>query len=268
VTRAAVYGSHTWRNWKHDHHWASALADPLGAGNTALIGALGVTPLVFRDVRVNLTVSGGKVSRLADVKGDGTYGQAFVQSTGTLQPAWDGTTINCNGTTWLTSATATTGVDLSTQLTIVDVVDASTNITGRAGAQLGPSNGIVAPYILFNVQGATAFYAAQDSAGSATRVASTAATGTGNIRLAIYTINVAGTAAITVEVPGVAKVTGSSNTALASGNQLDSIGASTSGTAPTAIRFRARLIWAGGYTTAQRDTLKTWAQIYHGAVMA
>lgn len=243
-------------------------ADPLGAGNTPLLAALGVTPLVFRDVRRNLTVAGGVVSSLADVKGDGTYGPAWVQPTGTKQPTWDGTTINCDGVDdFLVSAAATPGVDLSLPLTFVDVVIAPTNVAGKAGAEIGPSGGIVAPYVLFDVQGTTAFFAAQNSASGGTRVASTAATGTGDVRLVIYTINVAGAGILTVEVPSTAKVTGSLGGVLAAGAQFDSIGASTSGSAPTAMHFRARLIWSGGYTPAQRDVLAAYAVARHNAVL-
>ncbi|HEX7122632.1 MAG TPA: hypothetical protein VF178_09715 [Gemmatimonadaceae bacterium] len=45
-------------------------------------------------------------------------------------------------------------------------------------------------------------------------------------------------------------------------------GATTQGTAAVALRVRAALLWAGGYTTAQRDTLIAYATTYHGAVLA
>lgn len=265
-TRAAPYGSPEWRAWKHQHHWApvSTAVDPLGAGNTALIAALGVTPLGFWDVRKNMTLNGGNVSQLADVSGAGTYGPALAQANATVQPAWDGTVINTTGsgtsgggTDWM----QTTGAfDLSTALTFVLVADQA-GLVGKVAADISTSAD--ATNFRYIVGSGSLFHVS--SSGNGTGATSTAQTGTGNIRLAIATLATNGT--VTIEVPTTAQAT-HAGTAIASGSAAFTLGATFAGTAGLATRFRAALIWAGSYTTAQRDTLKTYATIYHGAVLA
>lgn len=262
MTRAAPYGSAAWRAWKHDHHWASTgTVDPLGAGNTKLLSDLGVTPLSFWDVRRNLTVSGGTASSLADVKGDGTYGPALVQATGAKQPAWDGTTLTFDGVAqYLVSASAISGVDLSAEMTIAIVEDAETS-SGKVAWQI--SDATDTPYWRRITTTVFRCVTSADTNGGI----SAAATGTGNLRLVLSTINAAAVN-VSVEVPTTAKVVHTSGVAMTSGNRSFSIGGEPDGLALAPLRFRAALIWAGGYTTAQRDTLKTWATTYHGAVLA
>jgi hypothetical protein len=75
--------------------------------------------------------------------------------------------------------------------------------------------------------------------------------------------------ALNVEVPnGSASAnTGSGVGPEAAGSNLIALGAATGGGSAIAIRFRAILIFAGLYTTAQRDALKTWATTYHGVTL-
>ena len=264
MTRSAVYGSPAWRRWKHDHHWATVPSDPLGSGNTALIAALAVTPIAFHDVRKNLVLSGSNVTSLGDVSGVGTYGPSFT--TAGTAPTWDGTVIKTNGTGILITSSAVTGLDLSTPLTLAIIADIAGTGTGTAAGTVGAA-----------ANGSPKWFAPLLAAGPVLKTttstngagaASTAASGTGNIRLAIYTVNVAGTDAVTIEVPNTAKASSGTITALASGNQLIAIGGTTSAGALAAVRFRTLIAWSGGYTTGQRDTLKTYATTYHGMVNA
>lgn len=269
MTRAAPYGSAAWRAWKHDHHWAAgggAPADPLGAGNTALIGASGlnVTPLAFYDVRKNLTVASGTASSLADVSGVGTYGPALNQATQAAQPTWDGTTLNFDGVNdFMLSASTVTGLDISTIITMVLVADIQTTVTSKTAAAIGASGGVSPFFVIRTVTGPLVQVASSHQSHS-----STVAPGSGNIRLIIATINVAATDSVAIEIPTAAAGNSGSGTAETSGNQLIALGAATSGaSAFCSIRFRAFLAWAGSYTTGQRDTLKTWTTTYHGAVL-
>lgn len=247
---------------------SSAPVDPLGAGNTALIAALGVTPLGFWDVRKNLTSAAGAVSSLADVSGAGTYGPALVQATGAKQPAWDGTTINFDGVSqYLLSATTVTGLDLSTPLTSVLIADVQSTTNARIAAVIGAAAAGAPNWRVPGVVTGPLLNTTGDKSNSKT---STTAPGTGEILAIFCRINVhAGTAVVEIEVPPAAiGSSGSGSGAEASGNQLAALGALTSGVSPCALRFRAWLAWAGGYTAGQRDTVKTWAQTYHGAVVA
>lgn len=249
----------------------ATVADPLGQGNTALLGpsGLNLTPLGFWDVRQNLTASGGTVSSLADVKGDGTYGPALVQATQANQPAWDGTTINFNGgvsAQTLVSASVVTGADVSLPLTAAIVIDVSETTVGRVAATIQAAAGAAPFWRIPFVTTGPVYGSIGDKSGT---IASTAATGTGKILLVMMTVNVhAGTAVHEIEVPTLAKVNGSSSTGSeAAGNQFVCLGNATGSANGAASRFRALLIWSGGYTTGQRDTLKTWAQTFHGAVL-
>lgn len=265
-------------NWHGDTHGRSlgmlapvVPADPLGAGNTALQTALGVTPLGWWDVRQNLTTASGAASSLADVKGDGTYGPALVQATGANQPTWDGTTLNFSGAVtpnnqFLVSASAATGLDLSTQLTVALIVDGQTATTTAVLANIGAAAGGSPWWRVSELGTGGAFITNTSTHGAA--LSSAAVSGTGNIHLIIATVNVAGTDAVTLEVPATAKVSNAAATALASGNQLVALGAGTNGAGPSPMRFRALIIWAGGYTTGQKSTLVTYAQTYHLMVTA
>ena len=270
MTLVAPYGSYAWRNWKQNHHWTTsgAPADPLGAGNTALISNLGVTPFLFRDVRKNLSLSGSSVTSLADIKGDGTYGAALVQATSTKQPTWDGTFIQFSGAAspnnqFLLSTSAVTGFDLSLQMTYV-FVGTLAGTTGACAFSAGNTS-FTAPWILGLTGNGTVAPAFETSNGSTGRANSAVLTSATAVVLVFCTVNVAGTAICTIEIPGLAKVTGTGTpTALASGNVFDAVGAETTGAANAGHAFRAHLAWRGGYTTAQRDTIKTWAATYHG----
>jgi len=267
VTRVAAYGSYAWRNWKQNHHWTTsgAPADPLGAGNTQLLSDLAVTPKVFHDVRKSLALSGSTPTALGDVSGVGTYGPSLTVSGSGM--TWDGTTLKTNGTGYLLSASAVTGLDLSTQITIALIADIGDKAGGAVPLQIGAAAN-AAPWLRLNNASGTGVPITINSSSHGAGTASTAVTGTGNIRLIIGTINVVGTDAQSIEVPATAKVSGTTATALASGNQLVAIGATTSGTSNANLRFRALIAWAGGYTTAQKNTLITYAQTYHSMVLA
>jgi len=262
VTRAAVYGSAAWRRWKHDHHWAaSAQSDPLGTGNTALISSLGVTPIFFYDVRKNLTLSGSNVSSLKDVKGDGTYGPSLTPP-GTA-PTWDGVTITTTGGILISSSTIT-GLDLSAQLTVAMIADAG----GSAGTdfwQIGPT-AAGTPNWRGQVKTGNLFLTSTST--NTVGATSAASTGTGNLRLLIFTLNVVATDAVSIEVPSTAKVSSATAAALTSANYLLALGGTTANSARATTRWRAALGWTGGYTPGQASTLLTYAVNFHGAVAA
>ena len=244
-----------------------APADPLGAGNTALISASGlnVTPLAFYDVRKNLTVAGGTASSLADVSGVGTYGAAIVQATQADQPAWDGTVLTFGGATFMLTGSAITGLDLSGTLTVALVADVPSLSGGVAVAIGAASGGTPSWNVVESVSGVFNTRTNNDVGG----VNSTAATGTGNIRLIIASLITSGSNnTVSIEIPTTAKVSGGSATKLAAGGGFLALGGTTAGAQRIATRFRALIAWSGNYTTGQRDTLKTYATTYHGAVLA
>lgn len=150
--------------------------DPLGAGNTALLAALGVTPLGFWDVRKHLTVA-----------------TDFLVLTGGFL---------------------------------------------RASA---------------------------DPAGAGAQLASSFATGV--IVVAFAAITGAGIGS-SIEVPNIAKATsGAPVGAEPAGDRFAAIASNPIGTANVAIKFRARLILPGLYSSAQRDLIKAWATTFHGAAL-
>lgn len=233
--------------------------DPLGAGNTTLISALAVTPVVFYDVRKNLTLSGSNVTSLKDVSGAGTYGPIL---NGNSTPTWDGTLINTNGTSYLLSASTATGLDLSLGVTVV-IVCSTTAAVGKVYWAIGAAAGAT-PYVRGITKTGPVYGFTSDTNGTGD-VSTVSATST--VRLCIHTTNGAHT--LTTEIPSTTTVTNTvGTTSEAAGNQLICLGATTAGTAGGPIGFRALVAWQGTYTTAQRDTLKTWAQTYHGAVFA
>lgn len=237
----------------------SGSSDPLGKGNTQLLNSLAVTPKAFYDVRKNLSQSGGNVSSLLDVSGAGTYGPSLTPPS--TAPTWDGTVINTNATSYLKSSSTITGADVSTQLTVVYVGDWGAT-AGKVPWELG--NGAVFWRGLVSTGPVFRTTSLSNTAGAT----GTAATGTGNVRVVAMTVNVAGTDTLTIEVPATAKVTSGSAAALASTAGTLTIGATFAGSAGSAVKFRALLIWSGGYTSGQLSTLVTWAQTYHGAVAA
>lgn len=246
--------------------------DPLGAGNSALISSLGVTPFLFRDVRKGLSLSGSNVTGLADVSGIGTYGPALAPPLSTNRPTWDGTFINFSGgvspnNQYLLSASAVTGFDLSLEMTYV-FIGTLVGTAGKAAFSAGNTS-FTAPWILGLTGNASTGALFQTSNGVTGRAVSAGLTSPTAVVVVIYTVNVAGTALCTIEIPGLAKVTGTGTpTALASGNVFDALGAETNGVANAGNAFRAHLAWRGGYTTGQRDTLVTYAATYHGRTTA
>jgi len=100
-----------------------ASVDPLGAGNTALVSALGGSSQVigFWDVRKNVTVSGATVTAWDDVRGSSGFGPTFV-GTGHA-PAWDATNLiisNATSSQYLVTA-ATAALDYSGGISLVYV---------------------------------------------------------------------------------------------------------------------------------------------------
>jgi len=258
VTRAAVYGSQTWRNWKHDHHWSST-GDPLGAGNTALIGALGgrSAVLAFYDTRVGVTPSGATITAWNDVSGVGTYGPAMALS-GTA-PGWDSTNllITCNANTGFLQTATSSLFDLSTAKTLVVV---GTAAVGSGAALVDINDGSNARGMLITPANTTAFWA-EWFPGSTLK----SSTVTNSSRRIVFAA-LSGTTGF-VEAPTVAQQT-TTITAGASGSNHLRVLPLNSANTNTAISVRAVLVLAGLYTTAQRDTLKNWATTYHSAVLA
>ena len=242
-------------------------SDPLGAGNTKLIANLGVTPILFYDVRQNLTVAGGTASSLADVSGKGTYGAALAQATQAKQPTWNGTVLSFDGVTdFLLSTAAIPGLDLSGPLTMAVVMD-STAPANKAVVCVGQADGTGQNWTPGSGTSTTPVHFTTLQSGNAAGPDSGVALG-GGLRLVLAYLNAA-TPATTIEVPSQALVSDATpGVALTAGNKSFSLGATAIGGAIGALTFRAALCFAGNYTAAQRDALKTWATTYHAAVLA
>lgn len=268
-------------NWHGDTHGRSlgmlapsTPADPLGAGNTALVQALttaGFTPITFHDIRQNRTVATG-VSSLLDVKGDGTYGPALVQATTTKQPAWDGTTANFDGVDdFLLSASALAALDLSidpcayTDVLIADVPNALFRIAGAIGAAGGG-----APRWLQEVRTGPVWQGITDLS-TATGSATLPTPGAIHVFISTfsYTTNPSKALTLNTQVPPGATSTnaGHASGPEAAGANLISVGADSAGQNACALRFRARLILPGLITAPALATIDTWANTFHSAIV-
>lgn len=245
------------RRFYYCYRRSGQLVDPLGEGNTALLAALGVTPILFHDVR--LLGSPGAIGSFPDVSGNAAlYGGALTQGTGGAQPTWDGTTLNFDGSNDTIASALLAGIDISTALTFAMVADWSGIVAFKYAASLGASGawGILAsstPSVRVDLISVSTVNADTTVSPSAGRI------------LLIATINVAGSAKVTAEVPNQAQVTSAAATAPSSGASQFWIASKAGAGSFGVLKYRASLLWAGGYSAAQRDTLKAWAQSYHTA---
>lgn len=235
-------------------------SDPLGEGNTQLIADLGVTPLGLWDVRKNLTLDGsGNASSLVDV----VNGIDAAQATSTKRPAWDGTTLKFDGVDDVLLTSALASLDLSQPITVA-LVAAITNASGRRAVVLAPSAGSASADLLNT--GAGTMRASLAGSDGVVKFADGGVSNTPTtMRLILGCFN---QTSVSCEVPNHAKVTTTGVVQPVSASSVLSIGAAAAGTAAQPMAFRALIALPGAYTTGQRDTLRTWAQTYHGAVVA
>lgn len=251
-----------------------ASVDPLGAGNTALLGASGldVTPFGFWDVRRNLTIVSGTASALGDVKGDGTYGPALAQATAANRPAWDGTTLNFDGVNdSLLSQSAIPGLDLSlnpcayTDVIVADVGATAIKVVGSIGAASGT------PAWSQEVRTGPLWQGVSDVLSTSGSVALPTP---GSVRLFLTTFSYTTTPTKKMSMnaqvlPGAMSTNaGGAVGPEGAGNCFVSLGALLTGGANAVLRFRARLILPGILSAGQVTTLATWANTYHLAVTA
>ena len=260
MTRAAVYGSAAWRTWKHDHHWATtgAPADPLGAGNTALVAALGGNSavLAFYDVRKNV-IATTTVSEWDDCRGPSGFGPSLIQGTGSSQPRWDSTNLLISSAggaeTMVTSSVSQFNVGSGLTLCVIG--------TYAAGASGGRLCTISTSSELSVDSNGTSSICANASGGLASSGVAFSST-----RRIMFAANATSTPTSIAEVPGHAQVATGTATPTAGNNKL-SIFKNAGAPSPTGS-LRAVFVLAGVYSTAQRDAIKTWATTYHAAVLA
>jgi hypothetical protein len=239
---------------------SSAPVDPLGAGNTALLAALAVTPILFHDVR-SLGATGA-IGSLPDVSGvSALYGGALTQGTGADQPTWNGTTLNFDGANDSLVSASLAALDISTSLSLALVADWSSLANFLYAASAGPSGS-------WGFLRDTGGNVRVDLVSGSTVNADTTVPVSVGMCLLLATINVAGSAKVTAEVPNQAKVTSTAATAPGSSSSALWIASKAGAGSFGALKYRASLLWSGGYSTAQRDTLKTYASTYHSAVLA
>ena len=263
MTRAAVYGSPAWRRWKHDHHWATtgAPADPLGAGNTALIAALGGNSAVlgFHDARLasSLTISGSNVAAWADVRGAG-FGPTINKNGANAGAVWDAVNllVKTNGTN--ATAMFSSAVSLYDTSQAISLVLVGACVSTVTFASLGRDAG-TANQLALDASGSVI-----RANGNGTGIASAVALST-TVRVSFAAKN-AGTTA-QVEVPSQALVSGTIAASTSAANRLQ-LGIGSGLSALGTVNARALLVLAGVYTTAQRDAIKTWATTYHGVTLA
>ena len=277
MTRAAVYGSHTWRNWKHDHHWATVPSDPLGAGNTALLAnltALGVTTLAFYDVRQasSLTLSGATVTGWDDVRGSSGFGP-HLDGTGHA-PAWDAINLiisNAVSTQFLHSAAVST-FDMTTNggltLCIIGSVAMTAADYGYSIADSSSAHRLIAA-----LNSATTNGKIQGKYDGGGTIGSTTVASDGTIRT-IFLTSKSASSHRAIGIPNAAIVNPPDVTPAVGNNALTIFGFWNAGT-NTGCKIRAALVLAGdlgvgsgtSYTTPM-TTIDTWAATYHGRVAA
>jgi len=240
--------------------WYDTTTDPLGAGNTKLLADLGVTPRFFYDRRKNVTSSAGALTAWGDVTGAGTYGAAITPSVGA--PAYNGTYISTDGAS-SQMRMSTGGLDL-TQPWTVALVAAPGTTRVSVGVVMCVGSGFSANQFMACQSNDGGFIGAT---ANATGAVSAVAPATHTVRLILSTLNVVSTGNVTVEVPGTALAASSTGVAL-TGTQGVIFGASNAPGAWAQCDYYGLLVWPGGYTAAQRDTLKTWATTFHSAAIA
>lgn len=241
------------------------LADPLGAGNTALITALGgnAAVLAFYDARVGVTLASGKVSAWADVRGAG-FGPSLVQATPANQPAYDGANITVDGvsTCLISGATAAMFNLVGVAMTLVVVGSINT----ASGSVAGIGDGATTDMLLVRGVSSKIFGVGGNNSGVTTTVATGAA-----IRISLVAKN--GTTSLSIEVPNQAKASTVVSAASGGDAYLAVGGRPNTGGTVTAFgagSIQAVLALAGVYSSGQAAAIEAWAEnpLYHSAVAA
>ena len=243
-------------------------SDPLGAGNTALIAALGGNAAVlgFYDRRKNVTVSAGTLVQVDDVRGASGFGPSLI-GTGHA-PTWNAsaqTASNTANTMYLQTA-ASAKFDVSVPLTLITVQSVPTT---SADFVCAVTDGSTNTRVL-GVAGPSAGFIRMLKSGSSS-VLSTVAGGAA-VRLTMvpmsssaYGIAVANTALVHTLASGLG----------AAGNNVLTVFGSNAASTDTGSVWCATLVVAGdlgvgtgtAYTAAMTATA-TWAAANHNAVMA
>jgi len=244
-----------------------AATDPLGAGNTALVTALGgdAAVLAFYDVRKNVTLNGSTVSQWDDVRGATGFGPSLAQATAANQPTWDSAalTMTFNTTSADLHTPATALFDLSSGLSIayVGTLPAVNNSYAASVADSAAANRVLSVAVALEPNVATKTFPGP--------VILTSGVAAGSTRRLMLAAAISTTSQS--EVPAHARAT-STITAVSAGNNALCLNEYFAGAgAPRAgIIVRAVLVLAGSYTTAQKNALATWASnpLYHNVVLA
>jgi len=234
--------------------------DPLGAGNTKLLSALGITPTFFYDRRKSVTSSAGALTAWSDVTGVGTYGGAIVPRVGA--PTYNGSYIATDGATSQMQISVG-GIDISQPWTMALVAAPGTTRVS-VGVVVCAGSGFSANQFMACQSNVGGFIGA---AAHSTQAASPVAPATHTVRLILSTVNVASAGNVTVEIPGTGLATSTAGVALTGGQGIV-LGASNAPGSFAQCDYYALLMWPGGYTAAQRDTLVAWSQDYHNMTEA
>ena len=245
--------------------------DPLGAGNTALIAALGGNSAVlgFWDVRQtsSLTLSGSSVASWSDVRGSSGFGPTLAPAFAGQKPAWDAVNLLINFTAASShnlENASVSGWSLATGLSVVLVLGSATAVTSGVFAEVGAA---VTSLRLLTSSPSTSFVVtSRDTASALSTTATTGVFGTATTRRLLLGSTAGSGGVFTAEAPTATAKTGT-NTGTFSATGTFNLGRTASAASFVDMSLRAVIVLVGAYTTGQRDLLKTWATTYHGVTL-
>lgn len=274
MTRSLVYGSAEWRRWKHHHHWATGAqpADPLGAGNTALISALGGNSVVlgFWDTRqaASITLSGSSVATWADVRGSSGFGPTLAPAFSGQKPAWDATNLVINFTASSShnlENASVSGWSLATGLSVALVLGSATAVIAGVFAEVAAASPSSLRLTTSNPS-TNYVVTSRDTASTLSTAPTTSVFGTATTRRLLLGSTAGSGGVFTAEAPTATAKTGTNTGTFGATGQFN-LGRTASAGSFVDMSLRAVVVLAGAYTTAQRDALKTWSITYHGATL-
>lgn len=249
------------------------LVKPVGVGASAsaddrvtLVTALGVTPIAFYDARYGVTLVGSDVDQWADTL---YSGPTLTAAAAANRPAWDGTTINFDGTddALASAAGSVFNLNLVPDITVllVSVIDAPTN--GRHIINI--MNGASDRYLRINKPASGAIqYSFRDSV---TNSGVDSGVVCGSTMRAVIFGNRTTSREISIRVRDAVAVTSVPAGVYASENYTLFLGAGSAiGGTPASPKYRACIVLPTYLdpTSAAATAFAAWAVSYHSAVLA
>ena len=237
--------------------FASDPLAPIRSDVASLVSALGGNTAVsaIYDIRLGVTAPSGKIVQWDDARGSTGFGPSLLPFSTSPGPAYDSVA--------LTATFSSAGGSLTSASTFA-AFDPSLNSIAYIGTVSGSGwmCGIGSATQNLNI---LANASADFQAGVNGTVRTVDSGVTNSTRRVAFASLVAG--AGTVEVPNhIAVSAGAGAPTTVSGNVT--FGGATGTTIGATGVARCLLVFAGEYSTAQRDTLKAWAVSSHGAVLA